>query len=136
MLSHTVLIVDDEEEALKLLDIELSSEGYQVVKAHNGREAVKKAHDFRPSLILLDILMPDLDGGQVIKLLKADPVTEHIPIIFLTAVLTREEERSKQIGVTVEHVSYPAIAKPFNVHELLGEVDRLIHHAETRDHSV
>ncbi len=127
MVSHTVLIVDDEEEILKLLDIELSSEGYQVVKAHNGHEAVKKAKDFLPSLIVLDILMPDLDGGQVIKLLKADAATRNIPVIFLTAVLTKEEERFKQMGVTVEHVSYPAIAKPFNVPDLLGEIQRLVH---------
>jgi len=90
MISHTVLIVDDEDEILKLLDIELSSEGYQVIKAHSGAEAVRKAADFRPRAIVLDILMPDLDGGQVIRLLKANDVTKNIPVIFLTAALTKE----------------------------------------------
>jgi DNA-binding response OmpR family regulator len=124
--NNTVLIVDDEEEILQLLGIELTSEGYQIVKAHNGQEAVKKARDFRPRLIVLDILMPDLDGGQVIKLLKANDVTKDIPVIFLTAVLTKEEERAAHIRVTVDNTSYPAIAKPFNIQDLLREVGKIV----------
>jgi CheY-like chemotaxis protein len=126
-MTDTVLIVDDEEEILTLLDIELSSHGYIVVKANNGREAVIKAREFQPSLIVLDVLMPELDGGQVLKQLKSDALTKNIPVVFLTAALTREEERSKQIGVTVDSTSYPAIAKPFNGVELLDEVDRQMH---------
>jgi len=126
MIPHTVLIVDDEEEILHLLEIELSSEGYRVIKARNGHEAVKKAKDFLPQVMVLDILMPDLDGGQVMRLLKSDPVTQNIPVLFLTAVLTKEEEKSIHIGVTADNRSYPAIAKPFDVKELLAEVDKLM----------
>jgi two-component system alkaline phosphatase synthesis response regulator PhoP len=127
MVPHTVLIVDDEEEILTLLDIELSSEGYRVIKARSGTDAFKKAKDFLPQLVVLDILMPDLDGGQVLKLLKSTALTQNIPVIFLTAVLTKEEERTKHIGVTVDSTLYPAMAKPFNVQELLKEIGKIVH---------
>jgi len=89
--TNTILIVDDEDESIKMLDIDLSSLGYKIIKAHSGTECVRKAVDLRPNLIVLDILMPDLDGGQVTKLLKANEVTRNIPVIFLTAVVTKEE---------------------------------------------
>jgi two-component system, OmpR family, alkaline phosphatase synthesis response regulator PhoP len=126
-MTDTVLVVDDEEEILTLLEIELSSQGYLVLKANNGRDALIKAKEFQPSLVILDVLMPDLDGGQVLKQLKAHALTKNIPVVFLTPVLTREEELMKQIGVTVDSIAYPAIAKPFNVRVLLDEVDKLMH---------
>jgi len=124
--TNVVLIVDDEEEILKLLDIELSSQGYRVIKANNGYDAFEKAKGLRPNIIVTDVLMPDLDGGQLIKLLKSHAATKDIPVIFITAALTKAEERSQHIGITVDHTSYSAIAKPFEVHELLAEIEKLL----------
>lgn len=127
MENNTILIVDDEADVLTLLGMELSNEGYTVLKASSGVEAIRKAKLFVPNLIVLDILMPDMNGGQVLQALKADFKTKNIPIIFLTAVLSKEEERAKQLGVAIDQVFYPAIAKPFDVLELLSEVYKLMH---------
>jgi DNA-binding response OmpR family regulator len=126
MVSPTVLIVDDEEEFLTLLAIELSSEGYHVIKAHNGSQAVQIARDFKPDVIVQDILMPDLDGGQVIKMLKSQAATRHIPIIVLTAVVTKEEQAVNHLPVNIDDVIYPALAKPFNPKDLLMAIKKLI----------
>jgi DNA-binding response OmpR family regulator len=123
---NTILLADDEEELLTMLEMEFSSEGYQVLKARSGQEAVRKAVEFRPNLIVLDILMPDLDGGQVAKILKSNPITKNVPVIFLTAVLTKEEEKAKHMDVTVGSASYPAMAKPFDPKELLAEIRRIL----------
>lgn len=127
MESNTILIVDDEDEVLRLLDVELSSEGYQVMKACSGEDAIRKTYEFLPDLIVMDILMPDMNGAQAIRLLKSKSRTKNIPVIFLTAVLTKEEERNERLGVTVGGESFPAIAKPFNSRDLINRIDGLLH---------
>src|SRR6185436_4376895 len=120
----TILIVDDDSDALKILDLELSSEGFQVVQAKSGQDAFVKAKSLMPDLILMDVMMPDINGGQAIQMLKSTPKTKEIPVIFLTAMLTREEQKLGNAGVTINGVYYPTIAKPFNATELLMEVDK------------
>lgn len=121
-----ILIVDDEPEILRLLDIELASEGYIVLKAQSGQEAIMKAQNSLPDLIIMDIMMPDMDGAQAIRTLKSSPKTKEIPVIFLTAILTKEEEKLKTAGVTIDNEYYTAIAKPFNPKALLNEVSKIL----------
>lgn len=123
-INHTVLIVDDEPDVLRLLDLELSHEGYTVLKASSGQEAVHKADLFIPDMIVMDILMPDMNGGQVLQELKSNLKTRNIPVIFLTAVLSKEEEKSKHLRVAIKQEFYPAIAKPFDTKDLLYEINR------------
>lgn len=126
MAAKKILVVDDEQEILKLLEIELSSEGYEVVTAMDGDEAVQKARDVLPNLILMDIIMPTVSGPEAVKQLKSDPSTRNIPVIFLTAILTKEEEEETHLGVEVDLSRYPAVSKPFDSQELLAKVRQSI----------
>jgi len=88
----TILIVDDEKEVLTTLTNILKRAGYKVVATTKGSEAFGLAKQANPALIILDIMMPDLSGDEVAAQLLEDPVTAKIPIIFLTAILTKDEE--------------------------------------------
>lgn len=114
-----ILIVDDEEDVLKGLEKRLSGAGYSVVKATNGQDAIIMAKDQHPDLILLDIMMPGMDGGQVSQALKDNSTTKDIPVIFLTCLVSKEEEGKKISAVAAgEHF----IAKPYDPYDLLKEI--------------
>lgn len=81
---YTVLVVDDVVSNVLLLKVLLTNEKFKVITAGNGKEALSQAVNARPDLILLDVMMPEMNGFEVAERLKADPETQHIPIIFLT----------------------------------------------------
>ena len=117
---YTILAVDDIATNIMLLKAVLSRAKYKIVTASGGYEAIEKASKETPDLILLDIMMPDLDGYEVIKHLKADPVTQDIPVIFLTALHNPEDiVKGFKLGAS-DYVS-----KPFNHEEL---ITRVTHH--------
>ena len=106
--SFTLLIVDDEKHNRTLLT-ELLQDDYQIILAKNGVQALKKARERSPDLILLDVLMPEMDGLAVIRALKAGDATRHIPVIFVSALDSiLDEERGLELGA----VDY--ITKPFH----------------------
>jgi CheY-like chemotaxis protein len=109
-----ILIVDDEKDVLMVLEKRLTAAGYEVVKANNGKDAIIIAKRERPDLILLDIAMPEMSGGEAAKILKSDPDTKDITIIFLTALLEKiDKEGERLIG------GMQFIAKPYKPEELL-----------------
>jgi len=112
-----ILIIDDMLSNIMILKKGLQNSGYQVFSALNGREGVILARKHQPDLILLDIMMPEEDGYQVIARLKETPETAHIPVIFLTA---REDMESKLRGFDSGAVDY--VTKPFNIHEIRARV--------------
>lgn len=112
-----VLIVDDQPNNLKVLGTILRGEAYEIYVARNGQEALDIAARVRPDLILLDIMMPDLDGYEVCRRLKKDPATAEIPVIFLTA---RVESEDLVEGFEAGAVDY--VRKPFQQAELLARV--------------
>ena len=117
---YTILAVDDIATNIMLLKAVLSRAKYKIVTASGGYEAIEKASKEAPDLILLDIMMPDLDGYEVIKHLKADPATQDIPVIFLTALHNPEDiVKGFKLGAS-DYVS-----KPFNHEEL---ITRVTHH--------
>jgi CheY-like chemotaxis protein len=116
MRSKTILIVDDEEDVLKVTEKRLVDAGYTVMTANGGREGLRIAKKEQPDLILLDINMPDLDGGEVGQILKIDPDTKRIPIIFLTALVSRGEAAAPNIG------GQCYISKPYDLKELLAAI--------------
>jgi two-component system, OmpR family, alkaline phosphatase synthesis response regulator PhoP len=85
MPQKTILIVDDEPDILELLEYNLRKESFDVVKGQNGREAVRLALEHTPDVIVLDIMMPEMDGFEACKAIRAHPTTTAIPVIFLTA---------------------------------------------------
>lgn len=121
MAEKKILIVDDEEDLLRTLEARLSTKGYHIWKAANGRDAILLAKTKHPDLIILDVVMPGMDGGQVANILKDDPETKDIPIIFLTALVTKKEEEKKS-GEPIGGRYF--IAKPYNPEDLLKEVEK------------
>lgn len=94
-----VLVVDDEKDIRDLLIDELVDSGYQVIEAENGAEALDQVHSDRPDVLLLDLMMPVMNGIQVLKILKSDPDTVDLPVVLLTAVSAEDgEQRSKNLG--------------------------------------
>ncbi len=112
-----ILVVDDEKDIADSLGISLESEGYNVVKANTGHEAIEKARMEIPDLILLDIMLPDMNGYEITNKLRKDPLTKLIPIIMLTG---RGGLNDKIEGLDLGADDY--ITKPFNVRELKARV--------------
>jgi len=116
---NSVLLVEDNEDNRIIYATALRYAGYEVFEAITGTEGVAQARTNRPGLILMDISVPELDGWEATAILKADPVTKHIPVIAVTAhALPGDEERSLEAGCD----GY--LAKPIAPAKLLAEVDR------------
>jgi putative two-component system response regulator len=117
----TVLVVDDEVANVDLLQVYLEAEGYQVMTAYWGEEALEKAFARQPDLVLLDVLMPGLDGFEVCRRLKADPRTRFVPVVILTAL---REPKGKITGAEAGADDF--LTKPFDRVELLARVRNLV----------
>jgi two-component system OmpR family response regulator len=116
-----ILVVDDEPSITRLLKLNLEQTGdYEVATENVSKAALATAEEFRPDLILLDVMMPDLDGGGLAGKFQASPTMKGVPIVFLTAAVTREEVRAR--GGLVGGL--PFLAKPVNLHEVLGCLER------------
>jgi len=119
-MSKRILVVDDEEDILHFLELVLGDKGYEVTTAANGHEALARAQADRPDLILLDIMMPQMDGWEVLKLLRVDEETATLPVAMLSA---RTEAQDRVQGLQEGAVDY--ICKPFALQELLGKIDSI-----------
>lgn len=120
--STKILIVDDEPEVLLILEKRLSNAGYQIVKAENGRSAVRRAREEQPDLLILDIDMPEMDGGEVAAVLRESEETRDIPILSLTCLATKEDQdrESRANG------NNAFMCKPYNPEDLLAEIERIL----------
>ena len=120
-----ILIVDDDAGMIKLLQKWLKVAGYVTVEALDGYTAIDKAESELPDLILLDVLLPDLNGTDVVKQLKLNPKVKDIPIVFMTICINEEDDKGDQkIGVQGE--SFPAFAKPLHNPKLLAVIRKAI----------
>ena len=116
-----ILIVDDDIIAQNMLKVTLANAGYSVLIASNGEEALEKAKEYHPSVIILDIVMPGIDGGEVANALRKDPKTKKIPIIFLSTLISEDEERINDMRGSTSFFS-----KPFSRDKLLNEIGRYV----------
>ncbi len=116
-----VLVADDNESILTLLKVQLSTEGYETILAKNGREALEKIRNDNPDIILLDVMMPEMNGFEVAKEVKSDPTLNHIPIIMVTA---RAEFESKTTGIESGADDY--VTKPIDFKDLMLKVKALL----------
>jgi two-component system, OmpR family, alkaline phosphatase synthesis response regulator PhoP len=115
-----ILAVDDERHIVRLVEVNLARAGYQVVTAYDGREALQKVESEKPDLVVLDVMMPYMDGFEVLRNLKANAATADIPVIMLTAKAQDADVfRGWQSGVDCY------LTKPFNPMELLTFVKRI-----------
>ncbi len=121
-----VLIVDDEEFVRQLIQIKLKSCGIETIEAGNGIEAIEKAVSEKPDLILLDVMMPKLNGFEACQRLKANNETAHIPIVMLTA---RGDPSAKERGENAGALEY--LTKPFSPQKLADRVLEILKQSET-----
>jgi CheY-like chemotaxis protein len=121
-----ILIVDDDQDSTHVIKILLEKIGrYLVSEENDATKAHQTAKNFRPDLILLDILMPQVDGGEIAAQIAADPELQTTPIIFLTALVTKAEAKA---GLHIQ--GHPILAKPINIPELIkGIEENLLAHA-------
>jgi len=125
-MAKTILVVDDERHIVRLVEVNLERAGYEVTAAYDGQEAVASAQAERPDMIILDVMMPRMDGFEALKELRSDSRTKDIPIIMLTAK-AQDADIFKGWASGVD--SY--LTKPFNPRELLAFVDRIFQSLES-----
>jgi two-component system phosphate regulon response regulator PhoB len=131
MLFHVkpkILVVDDEPEAVELLDFNLRQAGYAVTTAGDGAEALKKARTQSPDMIVLDVMLPEMDGFEICKSLRLDSATAKIPIIMLTA---KAAEIDRVLGLELGADDY--LTKPFSPRELLLRIKKILARGQTEE---
>jgi DNA-binding response OmpR family regulator len=121
-----ILVVDDEPDTLELLEFNLKNAGYDVISASDGTEALAKARSSAPELIILDLMLPEIDGLEVCKILRRDPATAQIPVLMLTA---KAEEVDRVLGLELGARDY--VTKPFSPRELVLRVRNLLQTEKT-----
>ena len=123
-----ILVVDDEPDALEVLGFKLKEAGYAPLFAKDGNRAITAARDERPALIVLDLMLPEVDGLEVCKILRRDPGPASIPIIMLTA---RAAEMDRVLGLELGADDY--VTKPFSPRELILRIKKLLARAKAAD---
>ncbi len=131
MIKPKILVVDDEPDALEVLGFKLKEAGYAPIFAKDGGRAITAARDERPALIVLDLMLPEIDGLEVCKILRRDPATAMIPIIMLTA---RAAEMERVLGLELGADDY--VTKPFSPRELVLRIKKLLARAKAADEPV
>jgi two-component system, OmpR family, alkaline phosphatase synthesis response regulator PhoP len=116
-----ILVVDDEVYILHILDFSLGAEGFEVITANNGELAIEKAKQEKPDLIVLDIMMPVVDGYETCRRLKRESETKNIPVVLLTA---KGRDVDKRLGYEVGAVDY--IVKPFSPNRLIERIQEIL----------
>ena len=125
VLKPKILIVDDEPEAVELVEFNLRQAGFDTFSAADGAEALRKAKAHSPVLVVLDVMLPEVDGLEVCKLLRRDPATTSVPIIMLTA---KGEEEDRVRGLELGADDY--VTKPFSPRELVSRIKAVLRRTE------
>lgn len=124
----TILIVEDEKDIVKMLDYNFKKEGFRVFSVNDGEDALDAVTSKRPDIIILDLMLPGMDGLEVCKVLKSDTKTNYIPIIMLTA---KSQESDKIIGLELGADDY--ITKPFSPRELIARIKAVLRRVKEKD---
>jgi len=120
-MAKTVLVVDDNDDLREMLETFLEIDGWQVFTAASGQEGIFKAEKERPNLILLDVMMPKMDGITMFKHLQANALTKNIPTIFVSAhIFSQEITQYTEMGIA------GVITKPFTLEELLFQINKIL----------
>lgn len=128
MAKQTILVVDDEKDLLDLIEYNLRKEGFDVLKAENGEEGIAKAKEHSPDLVLLDIMMPKMDGLQAVEEMRKDAELKRIPIILLTA---RSDEKTEVEGLNKGSDDY--ITKPISTTKLISRIKAVLRRFDEKE---
>lgn len=133
MEQHTkkIVYVEDEMEMIDLVKLILNRKGYEVIGAAGGREGLDIIRDIVPDLVLLDLMMPDIEGWDVYQQMRADDATKHIPVIVVTA---KAQNIDKVLGLHIAKVN-DYISKPFSPQDLVTSVEKVFESIPQIDHS-
>jgi DNA-binding response OmpR family regulator len=126
-MKQKILVVDDEPEAVDLVEFNLKQAGFDVVTAADGDEALKKAKAHLPALVVLDLMLPEIDGLEVCKLLRRDPATAKMPVLMLTA---KAAEIDRVLGLELGADDY--VTKPFSPRELVLRIKKLLERGQSK----
>ncbi len=118
----TIVCIEDEPEMIDLVKLILSRYGYEVIGANGGREGLKAIQTHKPDLVLLDLMMPDMDGWEVYQQMKADDEMKEIPVVVVTA---KAQSIDKVLGLHIAKVD-DYITKPFGPEELRSSIERIL----------
>ena len=121
MANEKILIIDDDPRILDLSALILKAEGYQVIQSANGADALKKIQQASPDLLIVDLMLPDINGGEIVKVAR-EKFACKAPVIFLTGMITKEEEGQKST-ITIKDKNYTTLAKPFDQAKFLELVN-------------
>jgi CheY-like chemotaxis protein len=126
-MNKTILIVDDNEgdRALIKETLEDAQINVNLIEATTGDEGIQLAKNEKPDLILMDVMMPGMNGGDAVKFLKADKRTDHIPVVFLTGVYSKKDEEN-QGKINIEEEFYDSIAKPVDETKLISVINKYV----------
>jgi two-component system alkaline phosphatase synthesis response regulator PhoP len=127
----TILVVDDEKDLLDLIEYNLKKEGFNVLKAENGEEGIERAKEFHPDLVLMDIMMPMMDGMEAVEKMRKDDELKSIPIIFLTA---RSDEKTEVEGLNKGGDDY--ITKPISTTKLISRIKAVLRRFDETEEEV
>ena len=131
MSKQTILIVDDEQDLLDLIEYNLKQQGFEVLTADNGNRGIQIARDEKPNLVLLDVMMPQMDGIEVCDRMREDPGLKNIPIIFLTA---RSDEKTEIEGLNKGADDY--ITKPISTSKLISRIKAVLRRFDEKGEQV
>ena len=131
MSKKTILVVDDEKDLLDLIEYNLRKEGFEVLKAENGQQGIEVAKKNKPDLVLLDIMMPKMDGLEAVEIMRQDDDLKNIPIIFLTA---RSDEKTEVEGLNKGGDDY--ITKPISTTKLISRIKAVMRRFDDKEESV
>jgi two-component system, OmpR family, alkaline phosphatase synthesis response regulator PhoP len=123
-----ILVCDDERHIVRLIQVNLERQGYQVVTAFDGKEGLEKVRAEKPNLLVLDVMMPYMDGFEVLKNLRREPETEDLPVIMLTA-----KAQDKDVFEGYHYGADMYLTKPFNPMELVTFVKRILGGKDDKD---
>ncbi|MCM8774489.1 MAG: response regulator [Candidatus Omnitrophica bacterium] len=121
-MSKKILIADDEKEEIDYLSSILKRANYEVISTTKGKEVFDLAKEFKPDVIILDMIMPDMKGGEIYSVISNDPLLCDIPVIFLTGMITKDEEKR----IKKERGNYSLLAKPTSREEILEAIEKVL----------
>jgi len=127
-MKEKILIVEDEKDIVKMLDYNLKKEGFRIFSVHDGEDAIDSANKEQPDIIILDLMLPGIDGLEVCKSLKNSNKTASIPIIMLTA---KSQESDKVVGLELGADDY--VTKPFSPRELIARIKAVLRRMKEKD---
>lgn len=127
-MKETILIVEDEKDIVRMLEYNLKKEGFKTISTRDGESAVVAVKEKHPNLVVLDLMLPSIDGLEVCKMIKSDPKNSSIPIIMVTA---KGQESDKVIGLELGADDY--MTKPFSPRELIARIKAILRRVKEKD---